>query len=97
MSFTSGSKEERRTISLKNILKEKAPSAGSLQTRFNFGSPRSVVGASCVTPLQEAGRCSYISDSLCRPVLTAVIRHGVTPSILKYLLAAIKKPPARGA
>merc|ERR1719350_911169 len=91
ISFSNGVKEGKKNILLKNILKNEAPSA-TLQTRFNFGSSRTKTGESCVTPLREPGQCSYITEPSCRPVLAAVLRHGVTQSILRYLLAAIKEP-----
>merc|ERR1712183_609567 len=78
-------------ISLADILKKDLPAA-SLQTRYSFGSRGSVTGQACTTPLREPGRCDFITSSDCRPVLAAIIRHGVTQSILSYLLAAIKQP-----
>merc|ERR1719336_3585729 len=64
-----------------------------LATRFGFGSkavPKS--GQSCQTPLREQGSCQFIVHNDCRPVLNAIIKYGVTKSLLRYLLAAIKSP-----
>ena len=81
---------KRGRISLVDILKQELP-APALQTRFNFGSRGSVTGQACLTPLREPGSCDFITSSNCRPVLRAIVKHGVTKSILSYLLAAIKK------
>ena len=86
-----GAVGKKGLISLADILKKKLPAA-SLQTRFSFGSRGSLTGQTCTTPLREPGRCDFITSSDCRPVLAAIIRHGVTQSILSYLLAAIKQP-----
>ena len=32
----------------------------------------------------------YIVSSQCQPVLRAILKHGVTQSLLRYLLAAIR-------
>ena len=91
ISFSSNSKTEEKVVSLKDILKLKTPPR--LTTRFGFGSstiPKS--GQSCQTPLREPGTCQFIVHSDCRPVLSAILKHGVTKSLLRYLLAAIKSP-----
>lgn len=91
ISFSSNSKTEEKVVSLKDILKMETPAR--LTTRFGFGSkavPKS--GQSCQTPLREQGSCQFIVHNDCRPVLNAIIKYGVTKSLLRYLLAAIKSP-----
>merc|ERR1712064_98458 len=76
---------------LNDILQLQTP-APELSARFGFGSVSSRIGESCVTPLGEQGSCQFIVADQCRPVLNRIIKYGVTQSLLKYLLAAIKSP-----
>merc|ERR1712064_257888 len=76
---------------LNDILQLQTP-APELSPRFGFGSVSSRIGESCVTPLGGQGSCQFIVADQCRPVLNRIIKYGVTQSLLKYLLAAIKSP-----
>merc|ERR1712227_374546 len=78
-------------FSLNDILQLETP-APELSARFGFGSVSSRIGESCVTPLGEQGSCQFIVADQCRPVLNRILKYGVTQSLLKYLLAAIKSP-----
>ena len=85
VSFASEKKEGKETkILLKDILRKEAAASTQLQTRFNFGSSEPRLGVSCQTPLGESGECSLITSSSCKPVMSAIIRHGVTPVILRH-------------
>merc|ERR1712012_1090974 len=89
ISFASSSVKEDDVV-LKDLLK--MDSVGSLSARFGFTGSVTRLGQSCETPLRESGSCQYIGAEQCRPVLSAIIKHGVTKSLLRYLLAAIRSP-----
>ena len=52
--------------------------SGQLSARFGFSSAGTRLGQGCVSPLREQGSCQYIGADQCRPVLNAIIKHGVT-------------------
>ena len=75
ISFASSSVKEDNVV-LKDLLK--MDTAGSLSARFGFTGSVTRLGQSCETPLRESGSCQYIGADQCRPVLSAIIKHGVT-------------------
>ena len=75
ISFASSNVKEDDVV-LKDLLK--MDTAGSLSARFGFTGSVTRLGQSCETPLRESGSCQYIGADQCRPVLSAIIKHGVT-------------------
>merc|ERR1712013_537899 len=86
--FSSADKQSKAVV-LKEVLKKQAP---LIQTRFNFGETESSPRAGCLTPLGKPGNCEYITARQCRPILTALVKEGLTSKLLQYLLQAIQSP-----
>merc|ERR550539_165137 len=76
--------------SLVDILGESSTEVKSLTRRVNANSRRR--GATCTTPLGEAGTCQYIFASQCSSILQIILQQGINPQVLAYLFQAIRSP-----
>merc|ERR1712013_718567 len=81
--------KQSKAVVLKEVLKKQTP---LIKTRFNFGETESSPRAGCLTPLGKPGNCEYITARQCRPILTALVKEGLTSRLLQYLLQAIQSP-----
>merc|ERR1719206_1535493 len=86
--FSSAGKQSKAVV-LKEVLKKQTP---LIKTRFNFGETESSPRAGCLTPLGKPGNCEYITARQCHPILTALVKEGLTSKLLQYLLQAIQSP-----
>ena len=79
ITFSGGiTSDDSDDIVLKDLLGLDTTGSGQLSARFGFSSAGTRLGQGCVTPLREQGSCRYIGADQCRPVLNAIIKHGVT-------------------
>merc|ERR1719219_2579835 len=90
-----GSNKRNNTGSVKSLvdlLGKSSPATNikSLTRRVNANTRRR--GATCTTPLGEAGTCQYIFASQCSSILQIILQQGVNPQVLAYLFQAIRSP-----
>ena len=82
-----GSNERNNTAgsvnSLVDILGKSSTDISSLTRRVNANKRRR--GATCTTPLGEAGTCQYIFASQCSTILGLILQQGINPQVLAYL------------
>ena len=69
--------------SLADILGKSSSEVTGLTRRVNANSRRR--GATCTTPLGQAGTCQYIFASQCSSILQIILQQGVNPQVLAYL------------
>ena len=69
--------------SLVDLLGKSSTNIKSLTRRVNANTRRR--GATCTTPLGEAGTCQYIFASQCSSILQIILQQGVNPQVLAYL------------
>merc|ERR1719411_2450810 len=91
--FGSNNKNTTGSVkSLVDLLGKSSPSTNikSLTRRVNANTRRR--GATCTTPLGEAGTCQYIFASQCSSILQIILQQGINPQVLAYLFQAIRSP-----
>jgi len=78
----------RDFLSSENV---KTPTVTDTSLRF-FGTGGSKHGSQCTDSCGNSGKCSYIADSQCQPVLQNLFDSRTRAETIQYILAGIRSP-----